>query len=73
MSTKLVDNFIYVIAWGETRIDHVKQALHSAKGVYDNLLGVVLNKIDLQSLGRYDEAGGNYYANRKYRRYGYDV
>lgn len=71
VSTNLVDSFVYVIAWGETRIDYVKQALHSAKGVHDNLLGLVLNKVNLKSLGRYDGGGGSYYAHKSYQRYSY--
>ena len=71
VSTNLVDSYVYVVAWGDTRIDYVKQALHSAKGVYDRLLGVVLNKVDLKSLGRYDGGGGSYYYHGNYQRYGY--
>jgi succinoglycan biosynthesis transport protein ExoP len=71
VSTDLVDSYVYVVAWGDTRIDYVKQALHSARGVYDHLLGVVLNKVDLRSLGRYDGGGGSYYYHGNYQRYGY--
>jgi polysaccharide biosynthesis transport protein len=70
-STKLVDSYIYVIEWGHTRTDHVEQALRSAKGVYEHLLGVVLNKVDLMSLGRYDGRGSAYYHHGNYHRYGY--
>ena len=35
VSTNLVDGYVFVVAWGDTRTDFVKQALHSAKGVYD--------------------------------------
>ena len=57
-STNLVDGFVYVVEWGKTRTDFVEQALHSAKGVYEHLLGVVLNKVDLGAVGRYDGHGG---------------
>ena len=70
MSTNLVDSYVYVVAWGDTRIDFVKQALHSARGVYEHLLGVVLNKVNLTSMGRYD-GGGGYYTHGSYLRYGY--
>jgi polysaccharide biosynthesis transport protein len=70
-STKLVDSYIYVIEWGQTRIDHVEHALRSAKGVYENLLGVVLNKVNLTALGRYDGHGSAYYHHENYHRYGY--
>jgi len=71
VSASLVDSYIYVIKWGETRIDYVKQALRTAKGVADNLLGVVLNQVDLSSVGRYDGSGGYYYRHAYYQRYGY--
>jgi polysaccharide biosynthesis transport protein len=70
-STDLVDAFVYVVAWGQTRIDHVEQALRSVRAVYDHLLGVVLNKVDLRSIGRYDGRGGGYYTHENYHRYGY--
>jgi succinoglycan biosynthesis transport protein ExoP len=69
-STNLVDSYVYVVAWGRTRIDYVEQALHSAKGVYERLLGVVLNKVDLTALGQYSGYGGYHY-NKNYERYGY--
>src|ERR1700722_4060035 len=70
VSTNLVDSYVYVVAWGETRIDFVKQALHSARGIYERLLGVVLNKVNLTAIDRYD-SGGGYYYHRNYSRYGY--
>jgi succinoglycan biosynthesis transport protein ExoP len=69
-ATHLVDGYIYVIEWGKTRIDHVEHALNSAKGVHEHLLGVVLNKVDLRSIGRYDGRGSGYYPGYG-QRYGY--
>src|ERR1700689_4607497 len=71
VSASLVDSYVCVIKWGETRTDYVKQALHSAKGLTDNLLGVVLNQVNLTSLGRYEGGGGSYYSSPNYQRYGY--
>lgn len=70
-STNLVDSFVYVVAWGSTRIEYVQQALHSARGVYEHLLGVALNKVDLTSIGRYSGHGGGYHQDKSYERYGY--
>jgi succinoglycan biosynthesis transport protein ExoP len=67
----LVDSFVFVIEWGRTKIDVVEHALRMAPGVYDNLLGVVLNKANLNLLGRYESHRGDYYYNRYYARYGY--
>jgi succinoglycan biosynthesis transport protein ExoP len=69
-ATHLVDSFLFVIQWGKTKIDAAERALNTARGVYNNLLGVVLNKVDLKALNRY--AGhGNYYYSRHYAHYGY--
>jgi polysaccharide biosynthesis transport protein len=69
--THLIDSFVFVIEWGRTKIDVVEHALRMAPGVYDNLLGVVLNKADLKLLGRFESHRRQYYDNRHYSRYGY--
>jgi succinoglycan biosynthesis transport protein ExoP len=69
--THLVDSFVFVIEWGRTKIDVVERALRTAPGVYDNLLGVVLNKADLNLLGRYESHCRDYFFNQHYERYGY--
>jgi succinoglycan biosynthesis transport protein ExoP len=68
-TTHLVDSYVLVIEWGRTKIDTVEHALHSAKVVYENLLGAVLNKVNVRQLRSYDR--GNYYQNKHYARYGY--
>src|SRR5262252_4911318 len=69
--THLVDSFVFVIEWGRTKIDVAEHALRMAPGVYDNLLGVVLNKADLNLVGRYESHRRQFYDNRHYSRYGY--
>ena len=66
-----VDSYICVIEWGHTKIDVVKKALADAPGVYQNLIGTVLNKVNINQLGRYDAHRGKYYRNKHYARYGY--
>jgi len=70
-TANLVDSYIFVIEWGRTKIDVVEHALSATRGVYDNLLGVVLNKADINVLSRYESYRGKYYYNRYYARYGY--
>lgn len=70
-TTNIVDAFVYVVEWGRTKIDVVERNLAMAPGVYDRLLGVVLNKADTNVLGRYEGYHSNYYYNRYYARYGY--
>jgi polysaccharide biosynthesis transport protein len=70
-ATNLVDSYLYVVEWGSTHIDLVSGALRSARNVYDHLLGVVLNKVDLKALGRYDGRGADYHLMEYYYRYGH--
>ena len=49
----------------------VEHALGGAQGVYENLLGVVLNKVDMNVFGRYVNQHGDYYYSKHYARYGY--
>jgi succinoglycan biosynthesis transport protein ExoP len=70
-TTGLVDSYLFVVEWGRTKIDVVEHALNAARGVYDNILGVILNKADLSRLARYETYRGKYYYNRYYARYGY--
>jgi succinoglycan biosynthesis transport protein ExoP len=67
----LIDSFVFVIEWGRTKIDVVEHSLGHAPGVYDNLLGVVLNKVDMNILGRYAGHREQLYYNKHYARYGY--
>ena len=46
----LIDSYVLVIEWGKTKIDVVEHALNATRGIYDNLLGVILNKVDLNQL-----------------------
>ena len=68
-ATHLLDSYVFVIEWGKTKIHLAEAALNAARGVYDNLLGVVLNKVDVKALRRY-ERHSDYYDNRDYARYG---
>ena len=70
-ATHLVDSFVFVVEWGRTKIDVVEHTLGHAPGVYENLLGVVLNKVDMNTFGRYAAHTENMYYNKHYARYGY--
>jgi polysaccharide biosynthesis transport protein len=69
--TPLVDSFLFVVEWGHTRIEVAQHALTNARGVCENLLGIVLNKANMKTLGRYVSDHENYYTNSYYARYGY--
>lgn len=67
-----VDSYIFIVEWGKTQVQVAERALHSARAVSDNLLGVVLNKADIASMSRYSGySGKSYYYNSHYGRYGY--
>jgi succinoglycan biosynthesis transport protein ExoP len=70
-TSNIVDSYVFVIEWGKVRTDIVEHVLREARGVYDNLLGVVLNKVNFRGLARYEAHRGNYYHKRYYARYGY--
>ena len=67
----LIDSFVFVVEWGRTKIDVAEHALSNARGVHENLLGIVLNKVDMNTFGRYESHREGYYFNRYYARYGY--
>jgi len=56
-----IDSYLLVIKWGSTKIDAVQYALRHAPGVHANIVGAVLNKVDMAAMGRYDSYGANYY------------
>ena len=60
-TTTFIDSYVYVIEWGVTKTDLVKQDLSRAREIYEMLLGVVLNKVDLDRLGQYEPNAENYY------------
>lgn len=70
-TTAMIDSYVYVVEWGRTKIDIVERSLSEAPGIYDRLLGAVLNKADTAVLSRYEGYHGNYYHNKYYARYGY--
>jgi polysaccharide biosynthesis transport protein len=70
-TTGLVGSYICVIEWGCTTADVVKRAFKDAENIYENLIGVVLNKADINRLSSYDSVGGNYYRNKYYAQYGF--
>jgi succinoglycan biosynthesis transport protein ExoP len=56
-----IDSYLLVIEWGSTKIDAVQYALRHAPGVQANIAGVILNKVDMAAMGRYDSHGAHYY------------
>jgi polysaccharide biosynthesis transport protein len=67
----LVDGYFLVIEWGRTKIDVVQHALNTAPLVYEGLLGAILNKANMEFMGRYEAHRSKYYYNKHFARYGY--
>ena len=66
----LVDHYVFVVEWGHTKTELVQRALKEADGIYNKILGVVLNKVDGAELRRY-EGYGNYHDKYYYRAEGF--
>jgi succinoglycan biosynthesis transport protein ExoP len=65
-TTELIDFYVFVVEWGATKIDMVQHTLQQAHRVYDNMLGVVLNKVNMNVMGRYDGERASYYSAKYY-------
>jgi succinoglycan biosynthesis transport protein ExoP len=57
----LIDSYILVIEWGATKIDSVQKALRDAPNVQANIVGAVLNKVNMAVMKRYVNYGASYH------------
>ncbi|MCA1453711.1 polysaccharide biosynthesis tyrosine autokinase [Bradyrhizobium sp. BRP22] len=69
-TTTFIDCFVLVVEWGQTKVEVVKHALHTAQNIHDCLIGAVLNKTDIKAMTRYDTHRSDYYRDEHYIRYG---
>ena len=60
-TSRLIDSYILVIEWGATKIDEVRYALRHAPDVQHNIVGAVLNKVNMAALRHYDAYGAKHY------------
>ena len=60
-TSRLIDSYVLVVEWGGTKIDAVQYALRHAPDVAKNIAGVVLNKVDMNTIEHYDGYAGGYY------------
>jgi polysaccharide biosynthesis transport protein len=66
----LIDTYVYVVEWGTTKVEVIERGFAVAQGVYERLLGVALNKVDLEAQNRYENSYGNFYHYKHYSKYG---
>ena len=64
---QFIDQYVFVIEWGRTKVDLVERSLKETASIYAKILGVVLNKVDNKDLKRY-EGYGNYDHSKYYSR-----
>ena len=65
-----LDAHILVVEWGSTKIKAVERVLSEARNIRENLVGVVLNKVNMKKLHRYESHTiGEYYNNKYLSRY----
>jgi succinoglycan biosynthesis transport protein ExoP len=64
-----IDSAILIVEWGKTPRQSVKTLLNSQQTLFHKCAGVVLNKVDAETIHRYDYDGSNYYG---YGKYNYD-
>ena len=62
--SRIIDSYLLVIEWGTTKIDLVKYTVDNVPGLRENIVGAVLNKVDMAAIRRYDKYGANYYYSR---------
>jgi succinoglycan biosynthesis transport protein ExoP len=70
-TTPLIDASVFVIRWGSTKINVVEHVLGREAGIRENMLGVVLNDVDMKLLKSYDVKNSSIYQNANYFRYGH--
>jgi succinoglycan biosynthesis transport protein ExoP len=71
-TNQIVDSYLFVVEWGQTSVEAVERALSSAPLVFGNLMGVVLNKADLEVMRNYSRNAQENRKNNYYERYGFE-
>jgi succinoglycan biosynthesis transport protein ExoP len=66
-ATQIIDAFILVVEWGRSRIRVVQDHVNAEPEVYERLLGVVLNKVDVKALKHYEGHYEKLYGYQSYR------
>jgi polysaccharide biosynthesis transport protein len=64
-----IESYVIVVEWGSSKIDAVSHALARYPNVQRHMLGLVLNKVDMNRLRLYDHSAAEYYNARRYKSY----
>ncbi|MDQ0458372.1 succinoglycan biosynthesis transport protein ExoP [Rhizobium paknamense] len=65
----LADGFVFVVEWGKTPTKLVSDLLDAEPHISNKVLGVLLNKTDMQALTRYSDFGGSEKFRKQYSKY----
>ncbi|MCK3780107.1 polysaccharide biosynthesis tyrosine autokinase [Ensifer sesbaniae] len=65
----LADGFIYVAEWGRTPSRLVRDLLNSEPQINGKILGVILNKTDMNELAKYSDFGGPEHYRHRFEKY----
>lgn len=68
-TSHLVDSYVFVVEWGRTEREAVQRVLADSPQILAHTIGVVLNKANLRTIGRYDAYNGGGYYNKYYGKY----
>jgi succinoglycan biosynthesis transport protein ExoP len=69
ITDRSIESYVIVVEWGASRIDTVSHALARCPSVHRHMLGLVLNKVDMNRLSLYDHNSAEYYDARRYKNY----
>lgn len=69
ITDRSIDSYVIIVEWGASRIDTVSHALARCPSVHRHMLGLVLNKVDMNRLSLYDHSSAEYYDARRYKNY----
>ena len=69
-TTRFIDSYVLAVEWGGTKVNLVEHALKQASGIYSKLIGAVLTKTPIASLGQYQGHLSDYYTGKKFKQYG---
>jgi polysaccharide biosynthesis transport protein len=69
-TSNLVDAYVFIIEWAQTKIDIAEFALNKAPMVRERMLGAVLNKVNFKILRRHEGNRSDYYSDKLYAQYG---
>ena len=61
VSANFIDTYLFIVAWGSTKIDVARHTLSAAPEVRERLLGVIINKVDLAVISRYEPHRSEYF------------